>query len=75
MSFLLKKLSDPKYTLNLKGEKVDYGATPDQTLHDEFSLNGSPNISLLGTNPKKYLPKPSRLDLDGKSPSKYLDLF
>lgn len=75
MSFLLPLLQDPKYTLNLKGKKVDFGITPENALHNEFSLNGNPTVTQKGTNPKKYLPNPAKLDLNGITPSKYLDLF
>jgi len=33
--------------------------------HDQYSINGEPNIS--------GKPSPSTLDLDGKTPSKYTD--
>lgn len=41
------------------------GANPQSRLHNEYSINGNPNI-----NDK---PSPSQLDLDGLTPSKYTD--
>ncbi len=47
------------------------GATPSvpdlagSKLHNEYSINGNPSL--------KGYPKPSSLDLDGKTPDKYLD--
>lgn len=49
------------------------GATPPQTnfstptskLHYQYSINGNPNIT--------GVPTPSQLDLNGITPSKYLD--
>jgi|TARA_B110000285_G_scaffold100433_1_gene114449 hypothetical protein len=40
-------------------------ASPQSTTHDEYSLNGNPNMP--------NLPTPSLLDLDGVTPPKYLD--
>ena len=40
-------------------------ANPQSTTHDEYSLNGNPNMP--------NLPTPSLLDLDGVTPPKYLD--
>lgn len=57
----LTKIGSP-YSLN-------NGATPTKvdlqssTLHNEYSINGTPNIT--------GKPKPSQLDLDGKTPTKY----
>jgi hypothetical protein len=41
------------------------GASQQSRLHNEYSINGNPNI-----NDK---PSPSQLDLDGLTPSKYTD--
>lgn len=41
------------------------GASNSSPLHNQYSINGNPNIQ------KK--PQPSQLDLDGKTPSKYTD--
>lgn len=38
---------------------------PASRLHYEYSINGNPNVLTS--------PQPSNLDLDGKTPSKYLD--
>ena len=59
--------------LNQQGSPLsrNNGATPstpnfaDSKLHDTYSVNGDPSL-----NGK---PQPSQLDLDGASPSKYLD--
>jgi len=40
-------------------------ASPTSTLHNEYSLNGNPNM--VGK------PTPSELDLDGQTPPQYLD--
>ena len=40
-------------------------ASPQSTTHNEYSLNGNPNMT--------GLPTPSLLDLDGITPPKYLD--
>tara|TARA_R110001592_G_scaffold99985_5_gene284261 strand:+ start:215 stop:430 length:216 start_codon:yes stop_codon:yes gene_type:complete len=39
--------------------------TVQSTLHDTYSLNGNPTLS--------GYPSPSQLDLNGDTPSKYLD--
>lgn len=51
--------------LGLKGEtpKVAVGATVNSELHKESSINNNPEISRPASN----------LDLDGKTPAKYLD--
>ena len=41
------------------------GASDQSKLHDEYSLNGNPNV------PTK--PSPSQLDLNGLTPPKYTD--
>lgn len=41
------------------------GASSQSKLHDEYSLNGNPNIPLK--------PSPSQLDLNGITPAKYTD--
>lgn len=43
-------------------------STPQSNLHNTFSLNGQPQIASL-----KASSTPSSLDLDGKTPAKYLD--
>jgi hypothetical protein len=53
-------------TLSTKGEtQNNLGKLTDSKLHDEYSINGNPNID--------NKPTPSLLDLDGKTPEKYLD--
>ncbi len=41
------------------------GASDQSKLHNEYSLNGSPNLPLK--------PSPSQLDLNGITPAKYTD--
>ena len=62
---LLDKIQDS--TLGLKGTTpTKFGDTASQsTLHNEYSLNGTPSL------PNK--PTPSSLDLQGETPDKYLD--
>jgi len=62
---LLSKL--PSSNLGLKGvSPAKFGDTAKlSTLHNEYSINDNPH--LVGK------PAPSTLDLDGKTPSKYLD--
>jgi len=62
---LLSKL--PTSNLGLKGvSPTKFGDTAKlSTLHNEYSINDNPH--LVGK------PAPSTLDLDGKTPAKYLD--
>ena len=55
----------PNSTLGLKGSTPGQraGANPNSTLHNQSSINNNPEIAA----------KPSQLDLDGATPSKYLD--
>lgn len=61
---LLDKITES--TLGLKGvtPSVLDQSLPTSTLHNSTSINGIPSVA--GK-------KPSTLDLDGKSPKKYLD--
>ena len=53
-------------TLSTKGEtQNNLDKLNNSQLHDEYSINGNPNID--------NKPSPSLLDLDGKTPSKYVD--
>ena len=53
-------------TLGTKGEtQNNLDKLIDSKLHDEYSINGNPNID--------NKPAPSLLDLNGKTPEKYLD--
>ena len=53
-------------TLGIKGEtQNNLDKLIDSKLHDEYSINGNPNID--------NKPAPSLLDLNGKTPEKYLD--
>jgi hypothetical protein len=40
------------------------------TIHNEYSINGNPNVTLASGRP---LPPASELDLDGKTPKTYKD--
>jgi hypothetical protein len=79
---LLDKLTNNGSTLS-----VGNGATPSinplataaSRLHDSYSINGS-NASLVNSQYASYndgainiLPQPSQLDLDGATPTQYLD--
>jgi len=53
-------------TLGTKGEtQNNLDKLSNSQLHDEYSINGNPNID--------NKPVPSALDLDGITPSKYVD--
>jgi hypothetical protein len=53
-------------TLSTKGEtQNNLDKLSNSQLHDEYSINGNPNID--------NRPVPSVLDLDGITPKKYLD--
>ena len=58
----------PSSNLGLQGQTPSQipSANPNSTLHNEYSINGAP----IQTPP---VPAPSALDLDGATPSKYLD--
>ena len=58
----------PTSTLGLKGTTPDQipSAKPTSTLHYQYSINGDPNQA-------EKVPAPSKLDLDAKTPNKYID--
>ena len=60
---LLTKLKESVLGLQGTTPNVREGAKNTSTLHNLSSLNDNPDI----------LAKPSELDLDGKTPSKYMD--
>ena len=66
---LLKKLKEDGS--NLSGfngqtpESVTPGGTPDSTLHNAYSINGTPGLP--------GMPTPSELDINGETPTKYSD--
>jgi hypothetical protein len=66
---LLEKLQKEGSTLsNFDGEtptETTPGGTPDSQLHNTYSINGVPGIP--------GFPTPSELDLNGKTPEKYLN--
>lgn len=49
---------------NLNGKRPTIPNFKDSKLHNTYSLNGIPNLNKN---------QPSNLDLDGKTPSKYID--
>lgn len=64
---ILKSFQEKGSTLSSLGGKTP--STPnlkDSKLHNTYSLNGTPNIAGVKQSP-------SVLDLDGKTPSKYVD--
>lgn len=48
-----------------KPTNITPGGTPDSKLHNEYSINGTPGLD--------GFPTPSELDLNGRTPDKYLD--
>lgn len=63
---ILKKLQTTGSPLsNGNGSTPKPVTEPNSKLHYSYSINGTPNY------PGK--PSPSKLDLDGKTPKKYLD--
>lgn len=65
---LLTKLTDEGSALsqyNGANPEVINADTAQSTLHNQYSINGNPN--LVG------YPSPSQLDLNGETPTKYLD--
>lgn len=58
----------PNSTLGLKGATPAQipSADPKSTIHYQYSINGDPKQNI-------QVPAPSKLDLDGKTPGKYLD--
>lgn len=60
---LLTKLKESVLGLQGVTPNVREGAKNTSTLHNQSSLNDNPDI----------LAKPSELDLDGKTPAKYMD--
>lgn len=65
MSILENQLGASGSPLGFKGSQPPkyLGADPNSTLHNQSSINNNPAINR----------KPSDLDLDGKTPPKYLD--
>lgn len=65
---LLDKYNQGGSTLSSpQSPKIPVGATNQSKLHDEYSLNGNPNVQF--PNPfLKLKPSPSGLDLNGTSP-------
>jgi hypothetical protein len=55
-----------------KGKSSDPTSTPDSKLHNLASLNNDPSLNKLPFLFQKNLVA-SKLDLDGKTPNKYLD--
>lgn len=62
---LLTLLSKSRFGLGGKTPNTLSQSLPNSALHNTYSLNGTPN---LGNEPR-----PSRLDLNGRTPSQYLN--
>jgi hypothetical protein len=66
---LLKKLQTEGSTLSqYDGQQPEFtypGGTPESTLHNAYSINGTPGLP--------GVPSPSELDLNGVTPPKYTD--
>jgi len=66
---LLKKLKEDGSNLSgFNGEtpiNTIPGGTPDSTLHNAYSINGTPGLP--------GMPTPSELDINGETPTKYSD--
>lgn len=65
MSILDKLKTNGSVYSKLNGSDAVKPDLKGSKLHDEYSINGDPNIT--------GKPEPSILDLDGRTPSKYLD--
>ena len=64
---ILKSFQEKGSTLSsLDGKTPSIPNLKDSKLHNTYSLNGAPNIAGVKQSP-------SVLDLDGKTPSKYVD--
>lgn len=72
-SILIDQL--PNSILGLKGLKPDFRVDPNppNSRHNTYSINGDPNIKLIGINKVHSKPLPSSLDLNGLKPKAYLD--
>ena len=70
---LLDKLTDSKF--GFKGEKPTFKVAPNPpaSRHQTYSINGDPDIRLVGSNPLPFKPEPSLLDLNGVRPKAYMD--
>ena len=62
--YIIKDLQE-KILVNDPTLLFDLDKLNNSQLHDEYSINGNPNID--------NRPAPSLLDLDGKTPPKYVD--
>lgn len=65
MSILNKLTQQGSNLSNLNGTTPNISNFGGSKLHDQYSLNGNPNIV--------NKPSPSTLDLDGVTPEKYTD--
>tara|TARA_R100001509_G_scaffold141370_1_gene96410 strand:+ start:3714 stop:3923 length:210 start_codon:yes stop_codon:yes gene_type:complete len=65
MSILNKLQQQGSGLSGLNGGTPDIPNFAESTLHDTYSVNGNPN--------KVGKPSPSTLDLNGETPSKYVD--
>jgi hypothetical protein len=62
---LLTLLSKSRFGLGGKTPSTLAQSLPTSTLHNTYSLNGSPNLA--------NEPRPSRLDLQGQTPKQYIN--
>lgn len=62
---LLSSINKMRLGLQGKSPNTMKGALPSSLLHNEYSLNGKPNVALK--------PSPSGLDLNGRTPEQYLN--
>ena len=67
MSQIQDKLEKKGSPLSLNGKTPTTIDLKGSKVHNTYSINGDPSI--LGK------PKPSQLDLDGKTPTKYTDIM
>jgi hypothetical protein len=67
MSQIQNKLEKTGSPLSLNGKTPTTPNLQGSKLHSTYSIDGNPNI--VGK------PEPSQLDLDGKTPERYLDTF
>jgi hypothetical protein len=68
MSLLKKLQKDGSNLSQFDGqtpELVIPGGTPESTLHNAYSINGTPGLP--------GMPTPSELDINGETPTKYSD--
>lgn len=65
MSILNKLRNEGSNYSKLNGDDAPVTNFKESKLHDTYSIDGNPNVT--------GKPEPSQLDLNGQTPSKYLD--